>query len=175
MTRLNKRPFDEVRKLPIPLVNEFPEGHDFTAINGEKTFKVGTQMLCGLCGEPLEGSIAFLGGIRKSDEGVYVDPPMHESCAEESTRLCPHISIPHAKRATDRRLRDDVVESSRSQTIEQSLEKPTTWQMTVVEDYEMGIQDGILFFIPGRVIRLRYWSYTDSGLQEITGVTRTPA
>lgn len=162
---LKDRPFDERRKLPIPVVNEFDDGHDFTAVNGQKTLELGKAGCCGLCGQPLSIPAVFFSGERKQgpngEAGAYVDPPMHPTCAEAATRLCPHIAIPHAKRATDRRLREEVVESFKSQTLKQGLDKPQAWEMTYTTGYQMGVQDGILFFVPNDVVRVRRFGYDE--------------
>ena len=93
--RLATRPIDPKRRLPIPyaqLVN--PDGTaNFAAIDGPKALRGAANRDCGLCGQRMGRWVAFLGGPRNVEHGGYLDPPMHVSCAEDATRLCPHLKV----------------------------------------------------------------------------------
>ncbi len=101
--RLATRPIDPKRHLPIPyaqLVN--PDGTaNFAAIDGPKALRGAANRDCGLCGQRMGRWVAFLGGPRNVEHGGYLDPPMHVSCAEDATRLCPHLARQRVPRRPD--------------------------------------------------------------------------
>lgn len=48
--------------------------------------------LCGVCGEPLDKVMVFVGGDRSIANQLFFDPPMHAECAEYSRLVCPFIN-----------------------------------------------------------------------------------
>lgn len=177
MTRLGSRPLDPKRKLPIPYVNEFDDGsHDFTVINGMKSLEVGRNGRCGLCNEQLEHEVAFLGGIPKEDGmGVYTDPPMHEECAAEATRLCPHLRLQRMARVPEHRINAALNIKTGPSWVET---KPAAWYLTIWNGYRMSIIEGVLCYLPGVPVkdplsqgitqptRVRTFDYNEQGLLE---------
>src|SRR5688572_15593014 len=102
---IKRLPVDEKRGLPIPLMNQAPDGtHSFVAINAKTVLRILEERLCGICGEPLSFASAFVSGPLSFQNRAYADPPFHPACAEFAMTVCPHIVIGHAKRATDARL-----------------------------------------------------------------------
>ncbi|MFJ6380161.1 hypothetical protein ACIQI7_09190 [Kitasatospora sp. NPDC092039] len=164
---LAQRPRDLRRGLPIPVVNERPDGcPDFAVLNGAMALKMAGLHRCSLCGRPLEGPAAFLGGPVSAKSGHYSDPPMHEDCAEAALTLCPHIARPHARRASERRISDDA-----TVPVGFTLERPEEWVMVIASSYLMGVTlaegGGVvpLFVVVGRQ-RQRRFVYADGVLAE---------
>lgn len=154
---------DERRGLPVPRMNEFGDGHDFTAINGE--WVLGTaaaDRLCGVCGQGLEYWIAFVGGPASTSSRHYVDPPMHEECAEAATRLCPHLAIQRHARAPEHR----VVQGAH--TPEGFAEdKPAEFFIAMCRDFTLTrLRDGSVVFKAAPAKRVRRFSFVDGVLVE---------
>jgi len=95
-----KRPRDP-RGFPITFVTLIQsDGRpDFTTIDGRQILRCVQEHLCGMCGEPLAGPMAFIGGPLAIEHRNFLDPPMHVECAEYAMRVCPHIAIPTARYA----------------------------------------------------------------------------
>lgn len=135
---LAARPHDSRRGLPIPAVNEFPElpeGHDFTVINGARGIALAAKRWCALCAQPMGSAVAFLGGPRAAQAGNYTDPPGHPDCIRAATRLCPHIAIPHARRAKSPRT---TVPSTDIAGYDYG--KPDIWVMFVAQGFSIGLE-----------------------------------
>jgi hypothetical protein len=86
----------DVRGYPIPFVAEFDDqgNPDFRALDMKKwTHAVNTKR-CGICGQPLGGRMAFVGGPLSMANRLFTDLPMHRTCAEYALRVCPFIAAP---------------------------------------------------------------------------------
>lgn len=164
---LAQRPRDPRRGLPIPVVNERPDGSpDFVVLNGEKAMEMACLHRCSLCGRPLDGPAAFLGGPVSAKTGHYSDPPMHEDCAQAALTLCPHIARPHARRASERRVSDDV-----TVPVGFTLERPEEWVMVIASAYYVGIAPAeggglVPLFVVDERQRERRFVYVDGALTE---------
>lgn len=154
--------------LPIPIVNNnFGwQDNDFTTINGGAALKLAQRKLCGICGQRFEHA-AFLGGPKAAEACTYSDPPMHEDCALQAVRLCPHIARKTMRRASDKHTRQDAITPAAM-----TLDKPHQWVMFVCENYKIFI-DGegdqrTAIYAPQDNLYIRTWQYTDQGeLEEI--------
>lgn len=93
-----KRPRD-VRGFPITFVTLIQEDGtpDFTTIDARQIVRCIREKLCGMCGELLPGTVAFIGGPVAIEHKNFLDPPMHVGCAEYAMRVCPHIAIPTSR------------------------------------------------------------------------------
>lgn len=160
---LAARPWDERRKLPVPYVNEFPDGTvDFTGVHGQRQLECARGRLCGLCHEPIGYWVAFLGGPASARLRTYSDPPMHEACAEAATRLCPHLARRDMKRAPDHRLRDDVV--TPPGFVDERVDQVV---MGITRQYRVEFKGGFVTILPAPWKRLRTFTYDNAGrLQE---------
>lgn len=157
--RLEARPVDPVRKLPIPYVAEREDGTpDFAALQGPRLVKCAEKKLCGVCGQSLGYWIVFLGGPRCVESRAYVDPPMHEECAEVSLRLCPHIAHRETKRSRKLESREDVVTPAGFVDA-----KPTEWVMYYTRSYDSVLREFELTFRPAPAKRLRRFTYDGEG------------
>lgn len=104
---LPNRPWDDRRAIPVPLFNETPEGPDYTAIHAPTVVETAEENRCGVCGDPLDYWIAFVGGPRSAASRLYQDPPLHPACAVAALTLCPHLRLTRHRRAPEHRRRSD--------------------------------------------------------------------
>jgi hypothetical protein len=151
-------PIDGRWKLPIPAVTaRRPDGQaNFSIIDGAAAFRLATQGRCSVCAQPFENEVAFLGSPEAVTVGAYHDPPMHESCAEASTRLCPHIARRDMRRRPDRR-------STRELPVRSSPDKPGRWVMWISWGFGASVVNAMLIFLPAPYTRLRTFTYNADG------------
>jgi hypothetical protein len=98
------------RGLPIPfVVYRDLKGMPHFSINDTGIVdRVIAERLCGLCGRPLKpGRIWFAGGPGSSfrEDGMYIDPFMHEDCGRYAVQVCPFIAAPNYRRVEGRTLK----------------------------------------------------------------------
>ncbi|WP_371517645.1 hypothetical protein [Kitasatospora sp. NBC_01300] len=163
---LAARPRDEKRGLPIPAINVHDDGVDFVVINGEAALRLALADWCSLCGTPLEGPAAFLGGPMSAQTGCYSDPPMREACAQAALTLCPHIARSNARRAGERRVAEDSAVA-----VGFTLEKPEEWVMVLASGYLVGSTPAaggglVPVFVVRERLRERRFGYQDGVLTE---------
>ena len=103
------------RGLPIPfVVYRDTKGVAHFSVNDTSAVdEVLAKELCGLCGKPLKpGQIWFIGGPGSSflEDGMYIDPFMHEECGRYAAEVCPFIAAPsYSKRVEAKTLKlEDV-------------------------------------------------------------------
>lgn len=161
-------PVDARRNLPIPFMNQRADGsHDFLSIYAPHVVACLTDNLCGVCGQPLSYASAFVGGPLSARSRVYTDPPFHPKCAEFSMTVCPHIVIPHAKRATESRM---ARESGPVVTHESAtLDKPQEWVINIAPTVETRYEfrdDGI-FIYSGKPTKRITYRYVDDKLVRV--------
>lgn len=176
---LAARPWDERRKVPVPLMNMRPvdiEGNpgavpgdegvewvaDFTAIYAPTVYKCGRDRLCGLCGADLGYWVGFLGGPKSHANRAYIDPPAHVECLEAALRLCPHIAAPNHQRAPDHRMSSTV-----SAPAGFDAARADEWVMGITRDYKMEATSQSLIFRPLPFKRTRRFGYVNGTLEEI--------
>lgn len=66
---------------------------DFTAVDDDAYLRVVKERLCGICGEPLDYWMAFVGGPLCMAVHCFTDPAMHIECAEYAVRVCPYLAM----------------------------------------------------------------------------------
>jgi hypothetical protein len=98
------------RGLPIPfVVYRDLQGVAHFAVNDTGAVEaVLEHRLCGLCGKPLlPGHIWFIGGPGSSflEDGMYIDPFMHEACGRYAAQVCPFLAARSYKRVEDKTLK----------------------------------------------------------------------
>jgi hypothetical protein len=98
------------RGLPIPfVVYRDLKGMPHFSINDTGVVdRVIAEGLCGLCGRPLKpDQIWFVGGPGSSfrEDGMYIDPFMHEDCGRYAVQVCPFIAAPNYRRVEGRTLK----------------------------------------------------------------------
>lgn len=88
---LQRRP--HFHGMPIPQSVQIIDGTpDFTKIDWEATEALGRRRCCGLCGERMGDTVAFIGGPAVAASGRFNDGPMHEACARYASEVCPFVS-----------------------------------------------------------------------------------
>ncbi|ONH52917.1 hypothetical protein CcI49_32825 [Frankia sp. CcI49] len=155
---MRKLPIDRRRNVPIPAVTaHHPDGEpDFSTVDGREAFRLASEGRCGICAQPFADEVAFLGGPGAAAVGAYHDPPMHEGCAEASTRLCPHLARRDMRRLTDRRSTGELPAGS-------SPEKPDVWVMWICQGFSGAVVNAMPVFLPEAYTRLRIFTYTADG------------
>lgn len=161
---ISRLPVDVKRRLPIPLMNQAEDGtHSFVAINGKTVLRILEEELCGICGEKLGFASAFVSGPLSFQNRAYADPPFHPACAEFAMTVCPHIIIPHAKRATDDRLDREVGKVYNAAG--SVFEKPQEWVIAIAPTRETVAHftsEGLLIRCGNPTKRISYM-YDESG------------
>jgi hypothetical protein len=61
-------------------------------LNWKNRNRCAEEKRCGVCGEPLEYWLAFIGGPMCIEQRAFGDPPMHRECAEYSLQVCPFLA-----------------------------------------------------------------------------------
>ncbi len=98
--KLQSRPKDG-RGLPIPAAVVIDENGtpDFRVTDVLKWQRLAKARCCGLCGEPLERMMAFVGGPVSHQSRFFTDLPMHRPCAEYALQVCPYLAAPNYRYA----------------------------------------------------------------------------
>lgn len=103
------------RGMPIPFVvyRDVKGAPHFSVNDTDVVDQVLEKKLCGLCGKPLKpGQIWLIGGPGSSflEDGMYIDPFMHEDCGRYAVQVCPFIAAPsYLKRVEGRTLKAEDV------------------------------------------------------------------
>jgi hypothetical protein len=103
------------RGLPIPFVvyRDVTGMPHFTINDVGAVDEVLSKKLCGLCGTPLKpGQIWLIGGPGSSflEDGMYIDPFMHEECGRYAAEVCPFLAAPsYSKRIEAKTLKLEAV------------------------------------------------------------------
>lgn len=154
--RLAHRPFDEKRKVPVPYFNVMPDGTvNFTGINAQTVLKCAEERLCGICGEPLDYWIAFIGGPISLANRAYTDPPMHRECAEAAVKYCPHINRRVHRRTPDEKFDPDDTWYSTLGV----MDKPAEWVIAITRSYDIVPHQGFIYFKAGTIKTALHFTY----------------
>jgi len=86
----------DARGYPIPYTARYDQGGmpDFRAIDSAKWMRAVRTRCCGICGEPLGGRVAFVGGPQAMQNRLFTDLPMHRDCAIYALKVCPMLAAP---------------------------------------------------------------------------------
>lgn len=81
------------RGFPIPFGTFVHEGKpDFRVTDMQRWDECVKLKLCGICGLRLGEYSYFIGGPQCKEHRLFFDPPMHEPCAEFSSKMCPYLN-----------------------------------------------------------------------------------
>jgi hypothetical protein len=137
-----------------------PEGigtPDFRIMRGEAPAIAHTQGRCWVCGDSMGAFKAFLVGPMCAVNRISAEPPSHRECAEWSSRACPFLTRPHARRREAGRPEDAV--SPAGKMIERNPGVALVWvtkSYKVVSDgkggklFSFGDPEETLWFAEGR-------------------------
>lgn len=162
--RLRDRPLDHRRKVPVPWMNENPDGTpNFVLINDRIVMECAEKHLCGICGKPLGYWIAFVGGPLSFANRAYTDPPFHRECAEAAMTLCPHISRKVHRRVPDEKLPEVAWKADGSVD-----EKPEFWVIGITRSFQMVPWGRGILFRTGTMKQAIVYGYDEQGhLQKV--------
>jgi hypothetical protein len=157
--RLAALPVCPRRRLPVPYANVITgEGTvDFAALDSTKVQHIARHRLCGICGQPLDYWIVFLGGPRCADSRAYLDPPMHHDCARHALQLCPYLA-----RETMQRRKTPISEATTPPGFID--DKPAAYLMYVTRSYTYTVAPDGVIFRPAPAVRIEHCHYTDGHL-----------
>jgi hypothetical protein len=86
------------RGLPIPyIVLRDRSGSPIFAHNDARRIaECERKRLCSICGKRLK-DLWFVGGSRAflHEDGVFIDPPVHQECGEYALQVCPFLASPN--------------------------------------------------------------------------------
>lgn len=83
--KLALRPSDPELGLPVPFANEDDSGRvDHATVVKKRAIRCALSRICGVCGTSLTWPIAFIGTSGEVDDGLFIYPPLHPSCADEA-------------------------------------------------------------------------------------------
>jgi hypothetical protein len=159
--RLAARPVDPRRGIPVPYVNEDDDGSvNFAVINGGRVLECVRHRLCGLCGQPHEHQIAFVGGPGGFRMRVYTDPPGHVDCMRTAIALCPYLAI-------ERHRRRGLSEATAAEGFTE-MEKAQPVILAVTWAYDVGLigERPALMFLPAAWQSATRFDYTGGRLAE---------
>jgi hypothetical protein len=90
--RIAKLPTYRGRPVPVTVLT-LPDGTvDFRVTDTEAWVDVVKNRQCGICGEPLDTVVCFIGGPLSAQSRAFTDAPMHEECARYSAQACPYLA-----------------------------------------------------------------------------------
>jgi hypothetical protein len=181
------------RDLPVPYIAEEsagdcgepghppgPHAH-FTVLDPRRHRECLAGRLCALCGLKMGGEVALLGHeISLRPDGYYVEPPVHERCAELAMGgLCPFL---HRERVPRRPvLGGDIAvigDPEDLPRVGRTVEKPPM-MMVIARDYYQGAvitPTGRMPVYRARgVLRARRYAWVGGVATEVERVTFTPA
>jgi hypothetical protein len=162
--KMKDLPRDERRKVPVPLMNEEPDGTpNFLVVSNDTVIGCGRDRCCGICGKPLDYWIAFVGGPISARNGAYTDPPFHRECAQAAMHFCPHINRRQHRRSPDEKMPEGSWKSDGA--VE---DKPAQWVIGLTRDYKMiPWGRGVLFRCSVR--HQLVYEYDDDGILQLIG------
>lgn len=95
--RIKALPKDQ-RGYPIPFVvlRDDDDMPNFQLDSARRISQCMVNVACGVCGQPLENEIWFLGNYLRalSPSGFYIDSPLHKQCGTYALKVCPFLAAP---------------------------------------------------------------------------------
>jgi hypothetical protein len=146
------------RGYPIFFTVAPPDGQpaNHKILNWRNRNRCAEERLCGVCGQPLDYWLAFVGGPMCVDLRAYGDPPMHRECAEYSLKVCPFL-------ATDLQYSDPKVMEQAFGTTEDeyaSPYKPKYAALYLTRKFTftyLSADRTMITFTPAAAKRVTYW------------------
>jgi hypothetical protein len=156
------------RGLPIPFVvyRDIKGVPHFTINDVSVVDEVLSKKLCGLCGKPLKpGQIWLIGGPGSSflEDGMYIDPFMHEECGRYAAQVCPFIAASsYSKRIEAKTLKlEDVHDAAQVHDNQIAPPRPLFFALTRTSGFTLiDPQDGSgqKYILPDRPwLEVEFW------------------
>jgi hypothetical protein len=132
------------RGLPIPFVvyRDLKGVPHFSINDVDAVDQVLAKRLCGLCGKPLKpGEVWFVGGPGSSflEDGMYIDPFLHEACGRYAVKVCPFLAAKsYARRVEGRTLKaEDLHEEAQLHDNQIAPPRPLFFALTRTADFSL--------------------------------------
>ena len=153
----------DARNYPIPFIvlRDRLGTPQFTINDFERVTLCIRKKLCGICGKRFDNGMWFVGGARcfTHEHGAFVDPPMHNECAEYALRICPFLAAPnYAKRIDTRRLKPGALDPGMAIATLQHMPaaQPERFGLGCTDRYDLHEQPG-----GGRIFVVARWQYVE--------------
>lgn len=125
---------------------------DFTATDHDAYLRVVRNKLCGLCGEPLDYYMVFIGGPLSNANRAFLDAPMHLECAEYAVRTCPYLAM---------RMEGFVTRShragSREMTPGLATARPDRFGLCVTRGFKLATRNGSVYLHADKPVRVEWY------------------
>lgn len=142
-------------RFPVPITVPWDarDVPDFTAVDVANYRRVVLHKLCGICGEPLDYYMAFIGGPRSMTSRCFSDPAMHVECAEYAVRTCPYLGMRMAGFVS----RPHRAGSRQDTVVGLATERPDRFGLLVTRGFKVTEERSIVVLRAGRVIRIDWY------------------
>lgn len=173
---LAARPWHPRLHVPVPAMNVHTDDThlhpfvDFLGVDPQVSARCLQERLCGVCGTEIDGELALLGTVESLTLGVFADPHMHEDCARQALRWCPHLRLRHHRRAPQHRRHPDTPELDGFDT----TARPDRWVLVFTDSVILALIDGLVLYQATTYLRLSVFAYLGENdeLAEIATTTR---
>lgn len=97
--RIQSLPIDPTWKLPVPWFVQWVDGKAcFPVMDGQKWGRAVRHKLCWICGQPMNGTMAFVVGPMCLVNMTSAEPPSDVNCAIYAAQACPFLTKPKMQR-----------------------------------------------------------------------------
>lgn len=158
---LVQRPWHPRLHVPVPVMNVHTDSRhavpfvDFLGVDPQVAALCMRDRLCGVCGGEIGEELALLGTVQAAMLGMFSDPHMHEDCARQALRWCPHLRLRHHQRAPQHRRHPDTPELSEWDT----TDRPDRWALLITDDVAMSTLEGMMMWRAAGYLRMSVFAY----------------
>jgi hypothetical protein len=159
---LAARPWHPRLRVPVPVMNVHTDDEhptpfvDFLGVDPQVAVRCARERRCGICGIDLDEELAFLGTVESVRQHVFSDPPLHEHCAQQALRWCPHLRLHNHQRAPQHRRHPDTPHLDG--WTEQP--RPDRWALGIATQFTILDMFDLRVFRPHRYRRTTIFAYT---------------
>jgi hypothetical protein len=143
-------------RFPVPVVVPWDDAGvpDFTATDDAAYLRVVRENRCGLCGDPLDYWMAFIGGPISMRTRCFTDAAMHLDCATYAIQTCPYLvmrTTGHAARPHRAGARTDVSPGL-------SMKRPDRFGLMVTRGFKITLEQGVPALKADRPQRIEWYA-----------------
>lgn len=113
------------------------------------------QRRCALCGKPVRGLMAFVGGPLSIGNRLFADPGMHQDCATYALRVCPMLAAPRWGYARHTRQVPGHIENIVSEQV--STDRPERYGLGLTSSYELVQVQGETYIHAAPFESVQWW------------------
>lgn len=177
---LRARPLCTKRKITIPFIAEVDPVTgvaNFGVFDSAKVKACVDGRLCAMCGARMGAEIAFIGDAEGLGDKEWIEPPVHERCAEVAMAgLCPFVAL---ERVPRRPVQEGVgvvaIDAAELEQVGRTIAKrpsvmalTRTYKPILVRNHAGGVS---VMYRAGPLTRLRRYAWRDGRLAELTELT----